>query len=214
MARESIGRTSPRYRLPALGALTSWHPHRLPDSMHASQEQEPIPDAALVAAYRRGDERAAAALVARHGAAVGRFVAAAGALAGDVEDLVQEAFFRAFRRLDGWRGDASFRSWLLAIAGNLVKDEFRRRKGRTIVPIDGRDVPDRADPAGDLAARDLEERLRHGLAALPRLPREVFLLRAQQGAEYADIAAALGTTPGAARVHYHTAVKRLKELVR
>jgi RNA polymerase sigma-70 factor (ECF subfamily) len=48
---------------------------------------------------------------------------------------------------------------------------------------------------------------------LPRLQREVFLLRAQQGMEYDDIAAALDTTPGAARVHYHHAVKRLKELV-
>jgi RNA polymerase sigma-70 factor, ECF subfamily len=182
--------------------------------MHATQEEQTPSDAALVVAYRRGDERAAATLVARHGAALGRFVSASGALAGDVEDLVQEAFFRAFRRLDGWRGDASFRTWLLTIAGNLVRDEFRRRKGRTAVPIDGRDIPDRADPAADLAARDAEERLRRGLAALPRLPREVFLLRAQQGAEYADIAAALGTTPGAARVHYHNAVKRLKELVR
>jgi RNA polymerase sigma-70 factor (ECF subfamily) len=56
-------------------------------------------------------------------------------------------------------------------------------------------------------------RLEAGLARLPRLQREVFLLRAQQGLEYEDIAAALGTTPGAARVHYHHAVKRLKEFL-
>jgi RNA polymerase sigma-70 factor (ECF subfamily) len=43
------------------------------------------------------------------------------------------------------------------------------------------------------------------------MQREVFLLRAQQGLEYGEIAAALDTTPGAARVHYHHAVKRLKE---
>ena len=49
---------------------------------------------------------------------------------------------------------------------------------------------------------------------LPRLQREVFLRRAQQGGDYEEIAAALGTTPGAARVHYHHAVKRLKELLR
>jgi RNA polymerase sigma-70 factor (ECF subfamily) len=45
------------------------------------------------------------------------------------------------------------------------------------------------------------------------LQREVFLMRAQLGSEYDEIAVALGTTPGAARVHYHHAVKRLKELV-
>jgi RNA polymerase sigma-70 factor, ECF subfamily len=46
------------------------------------------------------------------------------------------------------------------------------------------------------------------------LQREVFLLRVNEGIDYEQIAAALGTTPGAARVHYHHAVKKLKELVR
>jgi len=45
------------------------------------------------------------------------------------------------------------------------------------------------------------------------MQREVFLLRAQQGLEYEEIAAALATSPGAARVHYHHAVRRLKEIL-
>ncbi len=69
------------------------------------------------------------------------------------------------------------------------------------------------DPASALEATELEHRLEAGLRRLPRLQREVFLLRAQQGLDYEAIAAALDTTPGAARVHYHHAVKRLKELV-
>jgi len=59
-----------------------------------------------------------------------------------------------------------------------------------------------------------EAMLAAGLQQLPRLQREVFLIRAQQGLEYEEIAAALATTPGAARVHYHHAVKRLKEIVK
>src|SRR3989304_4324249 len=50
------------------------------------------------------------------------------------------------------------------------------------------------------------------IARLPRLQRELFLLRAQQELGYEEIARALGTTPGAARVHYHHAVKRLKRV--
>ncbi len=161
-----------------------------------------------------GDERAAAELVRRHAAAVGRFLYSRGASASDVDDLVQETFFRAFRGLDGWRAEASFRSWLFTIGGNLLRDEFRKRKGRQMVPLDDRDMPDRADPAADLAAAEAEQRVREGLATLPRLQREVFLLRVQEGGDYEEIAMALGTTPGAARVHYHNAVKRLKELVR
>lgn len=174
---------------------------------------EPSTDASLVGAYRAGDERAAAALVARHAAAVGRYVYALGAARSDIEDLVQETLFRAFRRIDGWRAEASFRSWLFTIAGNLLKDEHRRGGGRVVLSIEDHDRPDPADPDSELAARDTEAGLRAGLAGLPRLQREVFLLRAQQGISYDEIATALGTTPGAARVHYHHAVKRLKELI-
>jgi RNA polymerase sigma-70 factor (ECF subfamily) len=170
-------------------------------------------DADLVRAYRAGEERAATALVTRHAGPVARFLAGAGADSGDVEDLVQETFIRAFRSLDGWRGEAAFRSWLLSIASNLLKDQFRKHRGRTIVAIEDSDLPAPDDPETALDATEAERILVAGLATLPRLQREVFLLRAQQGMDYETIARTLDTTAGAARVHYHHAVKRLKELV-
>jgi RNA polymerase sigma-70 factor, ECF subfamily len=179
-----------------------------------STRSAPATDPALVAAYRRGDERAAAELIERHIAALGRFLYSAGADREDVDDLVQETLFRAFRRVATWRAEASFRSWLFTIGNNLLRDHIRAQKGQRLLSLDDRDIPDRGDPHADLAAMEAEERIRQGIAALPRLQREVFLLRAQQGSEYAEIALALGTTAGAARVHYHHAVKRLKELVR
>jgi RNA polymerase sigma-70 factor (ECF subfamily) len=182
--------------------------------MSASPVLETPSDHALATAYRAGDEGAAAELVRRHAPAVGRFLYSSGAPKDEIDDLVQEALFRAFRRLDGWRGEASFRSWLFAIAGNVPKDQYRRRKGLLMVGLEDRDLPDRADPHADLTAAETFAQLRRGVASLPRLQREVFLLRTQQGIGYAEIAAALGTTPGAARVHYHHAVKRLKELLR
>jgi len=182
--------------------------------MSASTVPDIPGDSELVATYLGGDEGSAAELVRRHSAAMGRFLYSAGAAPDDVDDLVQESLFRAFRALGGWRRTASFRSWLFSIAGNLLRDEYRRRKGRQIIALEDRDIPDRADPHGELVAVEMEERVRVGVARLPRLQREVFLLRAHEGVGYDDIAAALGTTPGAARVHYHHAVKRLKELVR
>jgi RNA polymerase sigma-70 factor, ECF subfamily len=170
-------------------------------------------DPDLVAAWRRGDELAASQLVRRHAPALGRYVASAGAASADVEDVVQETFIRAFRGLEGWRGDGPFRGWLFRIAGNLLKDGFRHRRGRVDVTLEDHDIVDRADPAGELAADETAERIRIGLQGLPRLQREVFCLRVEQGLEYPEIATALGTTPGAARVHYHHAVRRLKELV-
>jgi RNA polymerase sigma-70 factor (ECF subfamily) len=185
--------------------------------MSASTDATAAPDLttdqALVAAYRRGEERAATELVGRHGAAVGRFLYSSGAWIDEIEDLVQETLFRAFRRLDSWRGEASFRSWLLAIAGNLLRDRVRVRKPGLVVSLEAQELAHDVDPAADFAAGEMEERLRRELSRLPRLQREVFLLRAQHGVEYADIARTLGTTPGAARVHYHNAVKRLKDLI-
>ena len=179
-----------------------------------STRSVPENDPALVASYRGGDERAAGALIERHSLALGRYLYSSGADRDDVDDLVQETFFRAFRRLAMWRGEASFRSWLFTIGTNILRDHFRSRKRHRMVSLETAEIADPGNPHTDLLAAETEERLRKGLAALPRLQREVFLLRTQEGIEYQEIAVALGTTPGAARVHYHHAVKRLKELVR
>ena len=139
---------------------------------------ESPPDGDLIEAWRDGDEAAAAALVRRHAAPLARFLSAAGA-GEDVDDLVQEPFLRAFRR------------------------------------IEDREIVDQAsDPQSEAIAGDLAARLGACVRTLPRLQRDVFLLRAQQGMPYEEIAGALGTTPGAARVHYHHAIKRLKALLK
>lgn len=168
-------------------------------------------DPELVAAWRGGDERAADQLVRRHAPALGRYLAAAGAASGDLDDLIQDTFFRAFRGMEGWRGEGSFRGWLFRIAGNLLKDRFRAGKGRIFLAIEDHDLANHTDPEAELVADEVGQQLVEGLTRLPRMQREVFLLRVQQGLDYTEIAAALGSSPGAARVHYHHAVKRLKE---
>lgn len=186
------------------------------DSMSLPQPitAEPLSDAALIAAWRDGDERAAAALVERHARPLARFLAGAGALDADLDDVVQETFIRAFRSVDRFRGQCQFRTWLLTIGGNVLKDFGRRAARRRVLPLDEAVRDARGDPHEHAEASESEALLAAGLQKLPRLQREVFLLRAQQGMEYDDIAAALGTTSGAARVHYHHAVKRLKEIVK
>ncbi len=176
-------------------------------------------DSSLIEAWRDGDERAATELVRRHAAPLARFLSAAGAGAGagageDVEDLVQETFLRAFRRIETFKGVSSFRTWLMTIGSNLLKDSWRRRSRRPEVPLEGQDIVDEAgDPQGEVVAGDIAARIGAFVQTLPRMQRDVFLLRAQQGMEYEEIASALGTTVGAARVHYHHAIKRLKAML-
>ncbi|MGH7537457.1 MAG: RNA polymerase sigma factor [Gemmatimonadales bacterium] len=171
----------------------------------------PADDAELIAAWQGGDERAAAELVRRHARALARFRVGAGAPEADLDDLVQEAFIRAFRAMSRFRGQCQFRTWLLRIGGNALKDLGRRLARRRVVPLEDRFESKDGDPHERAEAGETEERLQRGLERLPRMQREVFLLRAQQGLEYEEIAAALDTSQGAARVHYHHAVKRLKE---
>lgn len=171
-----------------------------------------VSDGELIDRWRRGDELAAAELVKRHAAAVARFLGASGG-GDDVEDLVQEAFFRAFRSIARFRGGSSFRTWVMTIASNALKDLKRRARRGDVLSLEDRDVADTsADPYGETVSRDAVRRVEAELGRLPRLQRDVFLLRAQEGLEYDEIARALGTTPGAARVHYHHAVQRLKRV--
>ncbi len=169
-------------------------------------------DAGLIAAWNEGDEGAARDLVRRHTPALARFLAGAGAQE-DLDDLVQETFLRAFRRLASYRGDASFRTWLMAIGSNALKDAHRQRSRRVVLSLDGREVVGGADPQAEAERTEAEDRLARAVRRLSRMQRDVFLLRAQQGASYEDIAEALQTSVGAARVHYHHAVKRLKEVL-
>src|SRR2546426_3187660 len=108
-------------------------------SMTPAEPVAAVPtDAALIAAWRGGDEPAAAELVRRHARALARFLAGAGALAADVDDLVQETFIRAFRGLGRFRGQCQFRTWLMTIGGNVLKDAHRRsRRARGGPPAGG-----------------------------------------------------------------------------
>lgn len=168
-------------------------------------------DAELVRAWRSGDESAATILVDRHAAATGRYLLAGGALVADLDDLVQETMYRAFLHIDSWRGSSGLRPWLLAIAGNVLRDQVRRTRGRLLIALDDAEVAVPATPASEFAAGEAADALRAALRRLSRLQREVFLLRALEGLDYREIASVLGTTHGAARVHYHAASRRLKE---
>lgn len=170
-------------------------------------------DAALIARWKAGDERAATELVTRHAPALARFAAASGARA-DIDELVQDTFVRAFASLDGFRGESSFRTWLFTIGRRLLLDRLRSRKRRPeVVELHEGDAMTGSDPLDDVVAAESTLRVRSAIDRLTPTQRDVFLLRVTEGLSYKEIAATLDTSEGAARVHYHNAMRAIKEFV-
>ena len=104
----------------------------------------------LVERARQGDARAFGELVDRHRPAVYRAALAALRSPADAEDVAQEAFVTAYRTLDGFRGDASFKTWLLAIAWRKALDR-RGSLGRRLRRLAGGAAASDADPIARVA---------------------------------------------------------------
>ncbi len=170
-------------------------------------------DLDLIARWKGGDERAATLLVERHAGAVARFARSVGAR-DDVQDIVQDTFVRAFGSLDGFRGESSLRTWLFTIARRLLLDLRRaeRRRGEQVEVHDS-DVVTEYDSLDAVVADETQARMRDAIARLSKTQREVFVLRVSEGLSYKEIAEVAGTTEGAARVHYHNAMRAIKEFL-
>jgi RNA polymerase sigma-70 factor (ECF subfamily) len=176
-----------------------------------ARDGEEASDLALIERWRAGDERAATALVERHAAALARFAASLGVW-DDTDELVQDTFVRAFGSLQSFRHDASLRTWLFTILRRLVLDRRRAaRRDRSAVPLEQVELATDHGALDGMLADEAEVRMGRAVQGLTRLQREVFTLRVSEGASYREIAEVLGTTEGAARVHYHNAVRAVKE---
>jgi RNA polymerase sigma-70 factor (ECF subfamily) len=170
-------------------------------------------DAELLARWRAGDERAATRLVERHATALARFAASLGVRDG-IDELVQDTFVRAFGAIDGFRADSTLRTWLFTIERRLVLDRRRAaRREPTAVEVDDGDVATEYDALDGMVATETATRVEVAIGRLTRLQREVFLLRVQEGRSYREIAEITGSTEGATRVHYHNAMKAVKEFL-
>jgi RNA polymerase sigma-70 factor (ECF subfamily) len=168
-------------------------------------------DAELIQRWKNGDQRAATTLVERHSPALARFAVSQGARQ-DIDELVQDTFVRAFNSIDGFRGDSSFRTWLLTIERRLLLDRRRSERRRPDrVEIQESDASTQFDALDGMVADEARTRLTQAVTKLSPTQREVFTLRVAEGLSYKEIADAVGTTEGAARVHYHNAMRSIKE---
>lgn len=174
-------------------------------------------EATLIERARAGDRDARARLIERHLDAV---YGLALRVLGDrdlAQDAAQDALVNALNGLERFRGEASFRTWLLRITLNAARSVGRRRTRRREVRLvtDEHDDPRLEVPGADveLVRREEAARAMERLQELPPKQRAVVELRINQGLGYAEIGKIVNCSEGAARVNYHLGIKRLREMM-
>jgi RNA polymerase sigma-70 factor, ECF subfamily len=172
-------------------------------------------DAELVRRSTRGELAAFEELVDRHRPVVVR-VATRIVGSEDAEDVSQDAFLRAFHRLEHFRGDAPFRSWLLRIAHNAALDHLARRRPEPVDPqaFDASEQTATRPPAERLELRERIERLERKLHGLSAQHRAVLVLRDAEGLSYEEIADITETPLGTVKGRLHRARREFVEMLR
>jgi RNA polymerase sigma-70 factor, ECF subfamily len=165
----------------------------------------------LVNRALQGDGQAFRTLVEPHLAMLYRIATRACGNRSLAEDAVQEALTLAYRKLGRYEPGTSLKSFLAAIAvrqaQTLLRGERRRRAREDVA-----EAPEGiANPAEALNAERLVRCVREALAAMPKKRRDVALLRLDGNLSYAEIAKAVGSTEGSARVLVHLAMKELRD---
>ena len=172
-------------------------------------------DQELVQRLRKGDEAAMNALVDRHHGVVFRTCVAILHDEDLAADASQDSFLKAFGAVDRFRGESTFRTWLLAIAGNEARGLLRKVKKRREDPLENVDMlaAQGNDPSAEVIVRSEVARVRAVLADLPEKQRLSVSLRILEGLSFREIGGIIDSTEGSARVNYHHGIRRLRELL-
>lgn len=181
-------------------------------------------DLALVRRVQTGDVEAFGELVERNRRAVFRAALAAVGSATEADDVAQEAFITAFQKLDGFRGESSFKTWLLSITWRKAIDRRKsvtRWMQRMVGPAQSRETGEEWNPMDRLAAggqtqeddvmtSDLQKRLKPLIASLPKKLRDALLLAGSGDHTYDEIGRLLKIPTGTVKWRVSEARKVLK----
>ena len=158
-----------------------------------------------------GDESAFGELYREH---AGRVYALCLRMAGDTvhaRELVQDVFVRAWEKLDSFRGESAFSSWLHRLAVNVVLMDRRLAARRAEEALPEEDGPQHGAAAAREAPPGLRMDLEAAIAALPAMMRQVLVLHDLEGYEHGEIARLLGVAEGTSKSHLHHARRKLRE---
>jgi RNA polymerase sigma-70 factor, ECF subfamily len=176
-------------------------------------------DHAAIRAVLSGDKDAYAALVAQHSRSIFRVAYRITGNEADAEEVVQDAFLRGYRKLEGFESRSDFGTWIYRIAVHCALDKINRRSeenARVTVPVDAEPevvhVPDRTPgPEQILLSREIGAFRESAMHSLTPLERTAFTLRHMEDCSMEEIAEALNIAPNAAKQAVYRAVHKLRQ---
>jgi RNA polymerase sigma-70 factor, ECF subfamily len=177
-------------------------------------------DESLVKLARDGDFDAFEILFERHRNMVYRFAYQMLNKRDDAEDMVQEAFIRAYQNLNRYRDEAKFSTWLLRIVSNLCTDQVRTHQRRTnlekreaVGALDWMTEGTFENPIENLEQDRRRIALRKAIDALPAHHKMMIVMRDIEEREYSDIAAVCNCTMGGAKLRVLRARRALRDRI-
>ena len=168
-------------------------------------------DGLLVARVRRGDDKAFDQLVRRHLRTAHAVARSALDNPDDADDVCQDAFIQALRRIDSCRNPDRFKAWLMTIVRNTAHNRRQYNQVRAAVPLEKAvSAASKDDPLADAARSELRGHLTEAMTHLTDLQRRVLVLYDMEGWSHGEIANELGISAGSSRVHLHVARKAMR----
>lgn len=167
-------------------------------------------DQQLVERAQRGDKRAFELLVIKYQRKLGRLLSRMVRDPGEVEDVTQEAFIKAYRALPNFRGESAFYTWLYRIAINTAKNYLVAlgRRAPTTTEFDNEDAEsfddaealrDTSTPENLMMGREVATAVNRAVEALPEDLRTAITLREIEGLSYEEIAGVMNCPIGTVR---------------
>jgi len=174
-------------------------------------------DQALIIQFQNGDSKEGAftQLLKRHREPVFFQIKKMVLEHADADDIAQAVWIKVWNKLDGFKQESAFSTWVYRVAYNETLNFIAQRKrlkaNSTQNELDhGFDHPSSQDA---LKASAIQIKLERAIAELPEKQRFVFMLRYYQAYDYEKIASITGTTVGGAKANYHQAVKKMTAML-
>lgn len=178
-------------------------------------------DAELAVASRKGDEGAFAELVKRYLAPVYRFAFRLMGEGDAAEDVSQETFIKAWRKLSTFNSSKSFRTWILSIAYHAAIDAIRKKSPIPFTRLESENeswdaqIPDSAPLPDEMLERsETAAAIESAMTELSPSARAAVLLHESQGMTFEEIAATMGEPMNTVKSRYRRALNQLSEILR